>query len=207
MIGGKEMYYENDTILLRPFTRKDMTEKYCSWFHNPHVTKYNSHGLFPYTEKKMELFIENIEGNGDDIVWAIIAKGKTSLWTSGSHIGNCSLQSINWIYRSCEIAFVLGDTDYWGKGYATQAGKYMLFHAFQRMNMNRCWTGTVNTNKGMRRVAEKIGMKKEGVFRQGAFIDGKYEDIICYSILQEEYQTNNIYEKSSVNYYVATTTV
>ena len=63
----------------------------------------------------------------------------------------------------------------------------MLYHAFYKLNLNRIWTGTVATNLGMRRVAEKIGMKEEGCFREGSFVQGEHHDIIMYSILRRGY--------------------
>ena len=45
---------KNLTIRLRPFTVDDMGDEYITWFHSAEVTRYNSHGLFPMSKKKME---------------------------------------------------------------------------------------------------------------------------------------------------------
>lgn len=179
------MIYQSNNTLMRPFERKDLSETYRNWFHDSSVCKWNSHSLFPYTKKQMERFIENIEGDGPDIIWAIFTIDKYK--NEQKHIGNCSLQSINWINRSAEIAFVMGDVAEWGKGHATEAGTFMLHHAFERLNLHRVWTGTVDDNQGMRRVAEKIGMQQEGIFREGVYVQGAFHNVIMYSILKGEY--------------------
>lgn len=171
-------------IHLVPFGEEHMTEKYRSWFHNPVVTAHNSHGLFPYTRTAMEKFMSNIMDGGPDIIWAIMYDDRVA---PPVHIGNCSIQSISWINRSCELAFVIGETDYHGQGVGTVAGEIMLEHAFRRLGMNRVWTGTAETNIAMKETAKKIGMIEEGRFRQGKMLGGNMVDIVCYSILKEEY--------------------
>ncbi len=104
------------------------------------------------------------------------------------HIGNISIQEIDYINRSAEIAFIIGDKDCWGKGIATTAGFFMLHHGFDVLNMNRIYLGTAALNEGMRKVAEKLKMRFEGVSRAGLYIDGQYQHIVHYSILKNEWE-------------------
>jgi RimJ/RimL family protein N-acetyltransferase len=192
------MNYQCETIKLVPFTREYFKEPYTTWFDDPDVTRYNSHSLFPYTEKRKKAFLEAIESDSTEmIVWAILykimpedlpdrdANGKALL--KEIHIGNCAIQSINWVNRSAELAFVLGDNNYWGKGVATQAGQFMLEHAFDKLGMHRVWTGTADTNIGMQKVTRHLNMSYEGEFRDGVWLNGVYNNVFMYSILDYEY--------------------
>jgi len=199
--------YETKRLILEPFSRKHLEGPYRSWFHDPEVTKYNSHGLFPYTIAKMEAFLASIEA-GNMIVMAVMAKSKKSTIeiqnskissdcdqgfnyifseTNLIHIGNISLQSINWINRSAEYAVIVGDKSYWGKGYATEASLLLFEHGFKRLNLHKIWTGTAKTNIGMQHVAKKLGMQWEGMFREAMFLNGQYVDILTYGILKKEF--------------------
>lgn len=195
------MIYTNNNIRIVPFERsRHMTETYRGWFHDPDVTRFNSHGLFPYTAATMEEFVTTIEkGSSSKIVWAIEAKSDSkpfgdstetmaaiSRWSPWRHIGNCSLQSINYINRSAELAVVIGDGR--GKGIGTQVCQWMITHGFLRLGISRIWTGTAETNMGMRRVCEKLGMKHEGTFRNGVFLDGEFVDVFSYGILFLEWK-------------------
>lgn len=180
------MEKKDSKIFLQPFTEKDIeNELYLSWFYDPDVTKYNSHGLFPYTQKQKQDFLESLNKN---VVFKILYDYQDAdnhihrLW-----IGNTSLQSINWIYRSAEFAIVIGDKFVHGQGIGTEVCKRMIEHGFNKLNLNRIWTGTASTNIGMRKVAEKAGMKEEGKFRQGMYLKGEFVNIICYSILRMDY--------------------
>lgn len=191
--------YETDRILLGPFNRKHLDGPYKNWFHDQEVTKWNSHGLFPYTKTQMEAFMAGIE-SGSRIVWAVMArptpKGKNY---DPVHIGNVSLQSINWVNRSAEYAVVVGDKDAWSKGYATEASRILFDHTFKKLGLHRIWSGTAKPNVGMRKVFEKLGMEKEGTFREATFLHGKWEDVVCYGITQNEW--NRIADINSITCY------
>lgn len=171
--------YENEDIYVRPFTAADIKEPYLNWFYDPEVTRFNSHGLFPYTDQQKKDFIASLNTN---IVWAIMAKTDIAI-----HIGNIALQSINWINRSAEFAVVIGNTDYWNKGVCTQAGAWLFDHGFGKLNLNRIWSGTASVNVGMQKVFHKLGMKEEGRFREGTYLAGDYYDVVCYGILKSEW--------------------
>lgn len=194
------MIYENDKIMIRPFTKKDASDRYRSWFYDPETTKYNSHGLFPYTHEQAKAFIKDIKGSTTKIVWAIIQKTEFEKIKNrpfalseseikerrdvGVHVGNISLQSINLHNRSAELAIVIGEASARGKGYGLQACQLVLNHGFNKIGLNRIWTGTAATNIPMQKICEKLSMKQEGVFREGMFLNGEYVDVYAYGILK-----------------------
>jgi RimJ/RimL family protein N-acetyltransferase len=170
----------------------DYPTNYRSWLTDPDVTRYNSHGLFPYTPEAMKRYVKSLKESRDIVVWAmLVPTGKEEKWHGeayGRHIGNVTLQKINWIYRSAEMAIVIGEKDCWGAGYATEALTALYDHGFNRMNLHRIFTGTASTNKGMQCVAQKLGMKQEGVFREAVFLSGTYVDVLEYGILSHEWK-------------------
>jgi RimJ/RimL family protein N-acetyltransferase len=103
------------------------------------------------------------------------------------HIGNITLQRINWIYRSAEMAIVIGEKGFWRLGFATEALTKLYDHGFDRMNLHRIWSGTAATNKGMIRTFEKLGMAHEGTFMDAMFLQGKYVDVVEYGIIKDNW--------------------
>lgn len=183
--------YENDDIFLSPFGELELQNpNYRAWMHSLIVTRFNSHGLFPYTEEQAEQFHASIK-NRERIVFAIYSKKGHKDAPGETYpphlVGNCSLQSINMINRSCEFAIVIGDVRYWGMGIGPVVLEFCLQHAFLRLGMNRVWTGTAQSNTGMQRVAEKCGMIWEGNFRQAVFLNGAFEDVVEYGILKSDW--------------------
>lgn len=175
------MKYNTDRIELIPLDIDLLYEPpYIDWMMDKEVNKYNSHGIFPLTPKKTEDFIQSIN-NKEIIVWSIWIN--KDIW-----VGNISLQFFDWINRSAELAILLGNKEYWGKGIGTEASKVVLYHGFRKLNMNRIWLGTSEANIGMIKIAENIGMTKEGISKEALFYDGVYRDIVHYGILKKEYK-------------------
>ena len=170
------MIYTEKKVTIRPLKKKDLTGNYLNWMNDPIVTKYNSHGLFPQSEKELGDFAQSLDSK-NQIVWAILFKE--------SHIGNVSIQSINTINRSGELAIIIGEPRCHKNGIGTIACKLAVSHAFQKLNLHRIFTGTAATNLGMRKVAKKMGMTNEGVFIEATFLDGKYVDIYEYGITEQ----------------------
>lgn len=168
--GEMKLYYFNKKYL------SNAVSNYHEWFADPLVTKHNSHGLFPMSEAEMEGFFESIDNN-EVIVFAIEVDEK--------HIGNVSLQRIDYINSSAEIAIVLGEPDYWGQGYGYKACAFAVKHAMEKLNIHRVWSGTSAENIGMQRVFEKLRFEREGIFKNGMFNNGKYIDVYEYGLTRK----------------------
>ena len=107
--------------------------------------------------------------------------------TSGRLIGNCGLRVNDASLREGNIGYEL-DSRYWGQGYATEAAREMLRIGFEEHNLHRVWAGCVADNIGSAHVLEKIGMKREGHFREKEFFKGRWWDGLLYAILDHEWQ-------------------
>lgn len=55
-----------------------------------------------------------------------------------------------------ELGYWIG-RQFWGKGYATEAGERLLRHAFEDMNSNAVWCCYYDGNARSKRVQEKLG--------------------------------------------------
>ncbi|MEO8209876.1 MAG: GNAT family protein [bacterium] len=178
----KNPFLINQNIYLSPLTKDDISEDYIGWLNDNEVCKGNSHGTFPNNYSKTLAYIESIENSKTEIVFAIRWK------KNDDHIGNISLQNINWINRSGEIAILIGNKNYWNKGVGSKAYKLLIDYGFNTLNLNRISSGLAITNDGMIKVCEKNRMKKEGLIREALYKDGRYIDAAIYSILLKDYK-------------------
>ena len=76
------------------------------------------------------------------------------------------------------IGYILDDT-FWGKGYALEGAKACLSYAFSKLHAHRVIADIRPENAASRRVAERLGMKAEGVFDK--FYYGKHMPHIIYA--------------------------
>jgi RimJ/RimL family protein N-acetyltransferase len=174
-------FLEANTIFLRGLCAEDVEGNYPNWFNSSEICLYNSHHRFPYTKDEAISYIKNLSNDKTKLVLAIIDK------KSSRHIGNISLQCINYINRTAEIAFILGEKEYWGKGIATDAGELIIKHGFNELNLNRIYMGIIKDNTGMLKVAKKLRFTQEGIKRQALYKSGRYFDLVELGLLNEEW--------------------
>jgi len=83
---------------------------------------------------------------------------------------------------------VIGEPQFWNKGYGTEITYLMLRHAFGTLNLNRVSLRVFAENKPAIHVYEKIGFQREGCMREAEFRTNKYTDVLLYSILRREWE-------------------
>jgi len=167
-------------IYLRALTEKELTDEYLQWLNDDEVCRHNSHAIFPNTEQKMKDYFNRLDSQRE-VVLAIIDS------EADKHIGNISLQNINWVSRNAEFAILLGDKKYWGKGYGEEAAKLIVDYGFDRLNLHRIYCGTLEENEGMKKLALKMKMKQEGLRREAIYKHGKYQNVVEYGVLRDDY--------------------
>lgn len=177
----KTPFIIGEDVYLRGITEEDIRGNYFQWFNDQEVCAFNSHGVFPNNITKMNNYLEFVNTNSTALVLAIITK------KDDQHIGNISLQNIDWISKNAEFAIIIGEKQFWGKGYSKQAADLIIKHGFNTLNLQRIYCGTSEDNTGMKKLAEHMCMKKEGVRRKALYKNGKYKDIFEYGLLKEEY--------------------
>jgi RimJ/RimL family protein N-acetyltransferase len=168
-------------VVLRSLLREDLTGRYFSWLNDPETCRFNAHGRFPNGEIKMEEYLKKITTSPNDLVLAIVESN------SQLHVGNISLQNINWIDRAAEYAILLGDPSSRGKGLSKEASDLILAHGFQQLNLHRIYCGTAEDNLPMQKLAKHMGMELEGRRRKALFKNDEYKDILEFGILREEF--------------------
>lgn len=103
-------------------------------------------------------------------------------------IGYAVVESIDEKNRKCELAMVIGEIDHWGKGVGAFVVKKMLEYAFDTLHMHRVWAAVARGNERSERLLRKAGFSQEGVMRETLIIGEKFTDLLCYSILENEYR-------------------
>lgn len=174
----KHPFLTGKSIYLKALEPGDLSPEYFQWLNDPGVCEFNSHAVFPNSMKVMREYLERIDGSRKEVVFAILSR------KNDVHIGNIALQAIDWIARSAEFAILIGNKKYFGKGIGFEAGSLLIEYAFERLNLRRIHCGTHQDNQGMRKLAEKLGMKEEGRRREALYKNGKYADLIEYGLVR-----------------------
>lgn len=177
----KNYFLVGKRIYLRPLTLKDLKGNYIQWLNDAEVCEYNSHHVFPYTSEEAVEYIENVKDLKKHLILAIVVK------ESNEHIGNISLQNINYISHNAELTILIGEKKYWNQGLGKESAFLIVQHGFISLNLHRIYCGTISENKGMGKLALRLGMKQEGIRREAVYKNGTYRDITEYGLLRDEF--------------------
>src|SRR2546426_11341442 len=97
-------------VTLRPGREED-ADHFVRWFADMEVTRYLNHPMAVALYQEQE-FLKKI-GESQDDVWGMIdAQGKAG--------GATGVPRLNWLGRHPRDRTMIGEKDWWGKGYATK---------------------------------------------------------------------------------------
>jgi RimJ/RimL family protein N-acetyltransferase len=106
---------------------------------------------------------------------------------SGVLVGDVVLMWHSREQRAGEIGYVL-HPDFFGNGYATEAGAALLRLGFDELGLHRIVGRLDARNTGSARVLERLGMRREAHFVQNEFIRGEWTDELVYAVLASEWR-------------------
>lgn len=101
-------------------------------------------------------------------------------------IGFVILMHVNHVHGDAFVGIGMGDPEYRGRGYGTDAMNLILRFAFQELNLHRVSLDTLGNNARAIRSYEKCGFVCEGLVR-GAEHRGERDDIVAMGALRAEW--------------------
>jgi len=87
----------------------------------------------------------------------------------GQHIGNCTYYGINEAKGEAELGIMIGNRDYWDKGYGADAITTLLSYIFRRTNFKRIYLKTLDLNHRAQRCFQKCGFTAYGHLDKDGF--------------------------------------
>jgi ribosomal-protein-alanine N-acetyltransferase len=169
-----------ERLLLEPLSLKHATERYVNWLNDPEVYKYLETRGGQTTESLKEFITEQIDSKV--CIWAIIDK------SSNVHIGNIKIDPIHNTHKYGEYGILIGDKNYWGKGFAKEASKAVLSYFFTKKDyLRKINLGVVKDNVDAVILYHKLGFIQEGCLKKQLVYDGKEADVIRMAIFREDF--------------------
>ncbi len=105
-------------------------------------------------------------------------------------IGMNALRHIDREHAQAELACWVSK-NWWGQGFATEAGEAMIRFGFETLNLNRIYAFYMARNPASGKVLTRIGLKQEGILRQRVRKWGIFEDVVALAILKEDWENNS----------------
>lgn len=174
--------YHGNLVRLRDYRREEMP-KVKDLINNPNIKRCLTPMIpFPFTLEDEYKWYESNSAMKDTYTFAI------ETLDGGQLLGGCGVNAVDWKNSHATLGIFIGEDEFLGKGYGTDAFKILIRFVFDEMNINKVKLDVYSFNERAVKSYEKCGFKVDGVQRDDIFREGKYHNIINMSILRSEYE-------------------
>jgi ribosomal-protein-alanine N-acetyltransferase len=149
---------------------------YLKWLSDPEVNKYLEARHQKYSKSTLTQWIYASQNSKDSEIFSLIDD------LNETPIGTLRISRINLRYKTCDLGLMIGDKNYWGKGYGTESIKkactYLKDSGFRKVH-----AGAYSANIGSIKSFLKNDFFTEGRY-VGEVIDdstGMLDDILLMS--------------------------
>ena len=172
-------YLKGDKVYLRHIKKTDLKNGWLDWVNDQESIDGLFSG-FPVSEEELKNYFK-LQKLPYSVMFAICKN------EDGMYIGNGRLSQIDWVNKECVYGRLIGEKNLKGKGFGSEALILLLRYAFSVLGMNRVYSSAVITNKISIRSNLKIGMKKEGIFKEASYKNGKFVDRVAFAVLAKDF--------------------
>jgi len=164
---------EGELVVLRPLTQADVNERYLAWFRSPIVTRFLEARDLNRTE--VVDYLEVGRRTRKYVIYAICDR-QTML-----HIGNIKIGPISWQHSVSDLVTFIGDTEYWGKGFAADAIRVATRIAFEVLDIRKLSASIHSTNHGSLKAYSRAGLQVEARLAEQYVLGGEFVDRVYVS--------------------------
>lgn len=171
-----------DICYLSPCSLED-AEKWAQWDTDLAVTiPLGDEAYVPTSLEKAQEMLSSALKNREH-VFSIVDLATSAV------IGRGMLFNVDHVNRTAMLGIVIGEKEYWGRGYGQEATRLLVEYGFDLLNLNSIMLGTFEFNQRAIHCYEKVGFREIGRRRQARIIGGRKYDAILMDIVAEEFES------------------
>jgi ribosomal-protein-serine acetyltransferase len=113
-----------------------------------------------------------------------------SIRMNGELVGSMSLNWIDRGNRGCGVGYWLSE-EHTGQGIVTRGCVRLMEHCFDDLGLHRFVLEVATDNFASRAIAERLGMRLEGITKDREWLYDRYVDAALYAITAPEWQSRD----------------
>jgi RimJ/RimL family protein N-acetyltransferase len=153
----------------------------AEWYQDSDFSRHlDALPAYPKTETEINRWLDEVSSAKNDFLFIIRPLD------SSQTMGFVHLGEILWSHRVAWLAIGVS-SEYQGQSYGHEALTLALQFAFDEINLHRVQLTVFDYNTPAIRLYEKLGFKREGVFREFMQRDGHRHDMYLYGLLSSEW--------------------
>lgn len=169
------------SIYLRPLDVADVTDSYVGWLNDPDVKRFLETRHSDQTHETVLAFVECVNERSNEHIFAICRA------SDDKHIGNIKVGPIKANHSVADVSLFIGESDCWGKGYATQAIDVISRYAIRQLGIQKLAATAYAANAGSVGAFLKVGYRQEGLRRKHYILDQAPADLVELGLCADEF--------------------
>lgn len=170
---------QGEKVILRAIERSDVP-KLWEWTQDHEIMRFRDYPTPPSSLVEAEKeYDDNLGQPSEHLHFAVCT-------LDGELIGEISLRYVDHRTGSAEFTIAIGNKEYWGRGYGSDATRALARFAFDQYNLHRITLYVHAFNERAIRAYEKSGFQREGLMREAHYMDGRYSDVVVMGLLPDD---------------------
>jgi len=175
MFSGLRTTIESERLTLKVLEAENVTPAYVEWLNKTEVNQFLESRFIVQSKESVMFFVDKTFHSPDALLFGIFV-GPEQL-----HIGNIKLGPVNINHSSSEIGFIIGDSSFWGFGYASEAILVLSSWAFSHLNIFKLTAGCYRENIGSKKALLRAGYFQEACLENQVLANsGRRQDLLRF---------------------------
>ena len=166
------MKYKINLIFQKKIPSKNILLEWVNWLNNPKVSKFSLRRLTKHTANSQKKFIKQKLKDNNCKLFLIKYLN--------FYVGVIELANIEYNNKNCEIRYLIGNPNLWGKGLASESIKLASDYAFKKLKIKTIYADTHQDNIASQKVLKKNNFKVQGKIKNFFFNKLKAKDKIIF---------------------------
>jgi RimJ/RimL family protein N-acetyltransferase len=166
---------------LRALSVDDVGQDYLKWVSDSEVTDFLEIKYNTYTLNDLKEYVASFENERSRFLFGIFDKG------THKHIGNGTINSINYHVGVFDVGYFIGEKEYWGKNTGLASLLMLKKIAFEDLNLRKIISWVYANNIRNRFVLQRIGYTEEATIKERFLYKGEKKSAKIYTLTNEEW--------------------
>lgn len=181
-MGKTEVFFrKGNRVILRPILKEDVEQLFI-WMNDPEITQYLLRNVPFSLEEEHRWFERATTLNEKSFTLAIVDREQNRL------IGCMGIHDIDYRFGTAITGSVIGNKEYWGKGYGSEAKMLLLQFAFHELNLRKIYSHVVDYNLRSAAYSKKCGYVEEARIPKHYYKNGAYRDQIILAVYRSPWE-------------------
>lgn len=179
-------------VYLRSPTAADVEGAWHEWLSDEETTRWLGLRYWPNSVERQQEFYQSCQQSQDRLVLSIVDVA------TDKHLGVGNLSSINWVHRYCDVAILIGDSEFRKGPHVVEAMSLLIKVAFLRLNLRIIKSSFASSNAASQAMHDIFRFKEVGRFPGLLWDRGRYVDSVFAMLDRQEWMKRNGLEEESM---------